>query len=179
VANAREVFADYPQIEVDSASPAWTRLRFPPTAESRERVTGFVRSELIDLSPDLCEHLALAADELLGNAIEHGSRFHPDGRIEFSLVRTPRVLLFKILDAGPGFSLNAIAHAAVSNPPEEPLRHTQFRNEMGMRPGGFGILLVKQIADELIYSERGNEVVLVKFLATAPPAPSSPMGKEF
>jgi anti-sigma regulatory factor (Ser/Thr protein kinase) len=35
---------------------------------------------------------------------------------------------------------------------------------MGMRPGGFGILLVKQIADELIYSERGNEVVLVKFL---------------
>ena len=89
------------------------------------------------LAADLCEHLAIAADELLGNAIEHGSRFNPEGKIEFSLVRTPRVLLFKIGDAGPGFSLNAIAHAAVSNPPEEPLRHTQFRNEMGMRPGGF------------------------------------------
>lgn len=164
MANARELFAGYPQIEVDSASAAWTRLRFPPTVESRERVTGYVRSELMDLSADLCEHLALAADELLGNAIEHGSRFNPDGKIEFSLVRTPRVLIFKIGDAGPGFSLNAIAHAAVSNPPEEPLRHTQFRNELGMRPGGFGILLVKQIADELIYSERGNEVVLVKYL---------------
>ena len=164
MANAREIFADYPQIEVDSASAAWTRLRFPPTPESRERVTAYVRSELMDLETDLCEHLALAADELLGNAIEHGSRFNPAGKIEFSLVRTPRVLLFKIGDAGPGFSLNAIAHAAVSNPPEEPLRHTQFRNDMGMRPGGFGILLVKQIADELIYNERGNEVVLVKFL---------------
>ena len=164
MANAREVFADYPQIEVDSASSAWTRLRFQPTSESRERVTGYVRTELADLPADLCEHLAMAVDELLGNAMEHGSSFNPEGKIEFSLVRTPRVLLFKIGDAGPGFSLNAIAHAAVSNPPEEPLRHTQFRNELGMRPGGFGILLVKQIADELIYNERGNEVVLVKFL---------------
>jgi anti-sigma regulatory factor (Ser/Thr protein kinase) len=33
-----------------------------------------------------------------------------------------------------------------------------------MRPGGFGIMLVKQIADELIYNEAGNEVMLVKYL---------------
>ena len=87
-------------------------------------------------------------------------------RLPSEIVRSARAgeTVFKIGDAGPGFSLNAIAHAAVSNPPEEPLRHTQFRNDLGMRPGGFGILLVKQIADELIYSERGNEVVLVKFL---------------
>lgn len=162
--NARQVFAAYPQIEIDSASPEWTRLRFAPNSESRERVTGYVRLELADLGADLCEHLSLAADELMGNAIEHGSRFNPEGKIAFSLVRTPRLVMFKIEDAGPGFSLDAIEHAAVSNPPEEPLRHTQFRNEMGMRPGGFGILLVKQIADELIYSERGNEVVLVKYL---------------
>jgi anti-sigma regulatory factor (Ser/Thr protein kinase) len=33
-----------------------------------------------------------------------------------------------------------------------------------MRPGGFGIMLVRQIADELIYNEAGNEVILVKYL---------------
>jgi anti-sigma regulatory factor (Ser/Thr protein kinase) len=38
---------------------------------------------------------------------------------------------------------------------------------MGMRPGGFGIMLVKQIADELVYNERGNEVLLIKLLAKA------------
>jgi hypothetical protein len=31
-----------------------------------------------------------------------------------------------------------------------------------MRPGGFGILATKGIVDELIYSEKGNEVLLIK-----------------
>ena len=35
---------------------------------------------------------------------------------------------------------------------------------MGLRPGGFGILVSKQVVDELFYSERGNEVVLIKRL---------------
>jgi anti-sigma regulatory factor (Ser/Thr protein kinase) len=34
-----------------------------------------------------------------------------------------------------------------------------------MRPGGFGILLSKQLVDELIYNEAGNEVLLVKHTA--------------
>jgi anti-sigma regulatory factor (Ser/Thr protein kinase) len=38
------------------------------------------------------------------------------------------------------------------------------RDERGMRPGGFGILLAKRLVDELIYNEKGNEVVLVKYL---------------
>jgi anti-sigma regulatory factor (Ser/Thr protein kinase) len=31
-----------------------------------------------------------------------------------------------------------------------------------MRPGGFGILLVRKIVDEMIYNEVGNEVLLIK-----------------
>jgi anti-sigma regulatory factor (Ser/Thr protein kinase) len=164
MANAREAFAGHPQIEVNGASPGWTRLHFPATRESREIVTAYLRGELADLPTDLCEHLALAVDELLGNAIEHGGKRDSGGKVAFSLLRTPRMLLFYVGDAGPGFSLDAIEHAAVSNPPGDPLHHAQVRNQMGMRPGGFGILLVKQIADELIYSEQGNEVVLVKYL---------------
>jgi anti-sigma regulatory factor (Ser/Thr protein kinase) len=38
-----------------------------------------------------------------------------------------------------------------------------------MRPGGFGILLAKKLVDELIYNEKGNEVVLVKYLHPANP----------
>jgi anti-sigma regulatory factor (Ser/Thr protein kinase) len=52
----------------------------------------------------------------------------------------------------------------VNNPPEDPLRHTKFRLRKGLRPGGFGIMVVRQIADELIYNEHGNEVLLIKYL---------------
>ena len=40
----------------------------------------------------------------------------------------------------------------------------EVRNEMGLRPGGFGILVSRNLADELIYNEKGNEVLLVKYL---------------
>jgi len=38
------------------------------------------------------------------------------------------------------------------------------REEKGLRPGGFGMLLAKKFVDELIYNEKGNEVLLVKYL---------------
>ena len=162
--NARQLFGEESQIAVESARPDWTHLHFTPTSHSRAQIVGFVRSELADLPGDLCEQLALAVDELLGNSIEHGCREGEKCEISFTFVRTRKMVLFQIRDSGPGFSLHSIEHAAISNPPEEPLRHTYYRDAMGLRPGGFGIMLVKKIADELIYSETGNEVMLVKYL---------------
>ena len=75
-----------------------------------------------------------------------------------------RMLLFQVKDVGTGFSLDDIPHAALNNPPEEPLRHVDYRSQNGMRPGGFGIMMVKQIADDLIYNEHGNEVLLIKYM---------------
>jgi anti-sigma regulatory factor (Ser/Thr protein kinase) len=43
------------------------------------------------------------------------------------------------------------------------------REEQGLRSGGFGILLAMKLVDELIYDEKGNDVVLVKYLD--PPTP--------
>jgi hypothetical protein len=34
-----------------------------------------------------------------------------------------------------------------------------------MRPGGYGILLAQGVVNELIYSEAGNEVLLIKHTA--------------
>jgi len=42
--------------------------------------------------------------------------------------------------------------------------HMTVREERGLRPGGFGMLLVKKLVDELIYDEKGNDVVLIKYL---------------
>ena len=37
------------------------------------------------------------------------------------------------------------------------------REERGIRPGGFGILMTKASADELLYNEAQNEVMFVKY----------------
>lgn len=162
--NAREAFSGNPLVHVGSAAPNWICLKISPTIELKAQIANFFREQMSDLPDELCDNLALALEELLGNAIEHGC--HLDGccAIELSVIRTSRILILHIRDTGNGFSLGNIAHAAVNNPPEDPLRHTRLRSEMGLRPGGYGILLVKEIADELIYNETGNEVLLLKYL---------------
>ena len=46
------------------------------------------------------------------------------------------------------------------------------RNQEGMRPGGYGVMLAKNLVDELIYGEKGNEVLLVKYLPGFAPSPA-------
>ena len=162
--SAKEAFQANPKIEVRSALPGWICLWIEPEFESKAAVVGFFRSYFGDLPDDLCEKLTLVLDELLGNAIEHGCNVSRKCPVELTCIRTTRVVLLQIRDAGSGFSLNDIPHAALNNPPSDPLRHTELRLQKGMRPGGFGIMMVKQIADELMYNERGNEVVMVKYL---------------
>ena len=36
--------------------------------------------------------------------------------------------------------------------------------KLGMRPGGFGIFMTRRMADEVIYNEEGNEVLLIKYV---------------
>ncbi len=164
VVNAKEAFRGISEIEVKSALPGWICLRIAPEVEFKQQVVEFFHSQMENLSPELCDNLSTALDELLGNAIEHGCKVEPKSACELTYIRTPRMILIQVRDAGPGFELTAVPHAAVNNPPDDPLRHIDFRSNLGMRPGGFGIMLVKQIADDLIYNESGNEVVLVKYL---------------
>ncbi|MFL6449365.1 MAG: ATP-binding protein [Bryobacteraceae bacterium] len=163
--SARDVFSGLADVEVRSSSPGWICLNIAPDLSLKDRVIGFLRSQMeTELAPELCDELATAMDELVSNAIEHGCKAVPQSGVEVTYIRSSKLILFQTRDAGPGFSISRVPHAAVSNPPEDPLRHTRFRLRKGLRPGGFGIMLVRQIADELIYNEYGNEVVLIKYL---------------
>jgi len=72
--------------------------------------------------------------------------------------------LCRVKDPGDGFSLEELQHAAITNPPDDPLRHSLVREAQGLRGGGFGVLMARSLVDDLIYSEKGNEVLLVKYL---------------
>jgi hypothetical protein len=52
----------------------------------------------------------------------------------------------------------------VNNPDDDPLHHVAVREERGLRAGDFGILMTKQLVDELVYNKRHNELMFVKFL---------------
>src|SRR6516165_10519924 len=84
-------------------------------------------------------------------------------QVRISCVRSKRMLLYRIADPGEGFDIEHLAHAAISNPEGNPFDHDRVRQEMGLRPGGLGLMMTRALVDELIYNEKRNEVILVKY----------------
>jgi CheY-like chemotaxis protein len=151
-------------IEVLSAIPQWISLQLRCKLDVADRLVPFLRELVTDLSIEEREDIGIAFRELLMNAIEHGAGRDPSKTVRVDYVRTAKFLAYKILDPGEGFSLNHLPHSAVSNRPDAPYEHCEVRDRLGLRPGGFGILLTRHLADELIYNEKGNEVLLIKYL---------------
>jgi anti-sigma regulatory factor (Ser/Thr protein kinase)/CheY-like chemotaxis protein len=151
-------------IRLISARPEWVTLDIHCKMDAVERTTQFVREIEGDLPAAAREDVGAAFRELLMNAVEHGGHSDPKKRVRASLVRTPRSLIVHIHDPGQGFSLDFLPHAAISNPADSPIRHVEVRAEEGKRPGGFGILLTRNLVDDLLYNQRGNAVLFVKYL---------------
>ena len=150
-------------IEIMSATPKLITLAVRCTMVAAERLLQFMR-EITDLPDEERQNVGMAFRELLLNAMEHGCQFDPEKYVEICYVRTRHVVMARIKDPGDGFTLDEVRHAAIGNPPDDPIAHVIRRNEEGMRPGGYGVMLAKNLVDELIYGEKGNEVLLVKYL---------------
>jgi CheY-like chemotaxis protein/anti-sigma regulatory factor (Ser/Thr protein kinase) len=155
---------DPPAIEVVSARPDWVELVVPCRREAVERIQAVMAQLDTDLVPDLRESIAYAFRELLMNAIEWGGRLDPARTVRISYLRARRMLLYRIADPGPGFNIDDLPHAAIGGSSDDPIAHMQVREEKGIRPGGFGLLMVRGSVDELLYNEKRNEVVFVKYL---------------
>ena len=153
-----------PAIEVLSARPHWVELLIPCTREAAERIQTFMLKLEADLPDSVRETIASCFRELLLNAVEWGGQLDPNRKVRIASVRSPRMLMFRIADPGPGFSFKGLSHAAVGHPESEPIAHISVREERGIRPGGFGIVMTKAAADELLYNEAQNEVMFVKYL---------------
>lgn len=151
-------------IKVISARPDWIEILVPCDLTSADRIQSVMRQLEADLPEHVRDSIARAFRELLLNAIEWGGKLDPNHKVRISYLRARRMLMYRIADPGPGFNLDSLPHAALGNPLDRPLEHFEIRREMGLRPGGFGIMLAQSLVDELIYNEARNEVVLVKYL---------------
>jgi anti-sigma regulatory factor (Ser/Thr protein kinase)/ActR/RegA family two-component response regulator len=150
-------------IEIMSATPHLITLAVRCQLLTADRLLQFLR-EITDLPKNEARDVGMAFREMLLNAMEHGGNFDPGKYVEVCYMRTRHVVMARIKDPGDGFTLEEVQHAAIANPPNDPLAHIVKRNEAGMRPGGYGVMLARNLVDELIYGEKGNEVLLVKYL---------------
>jgi two-component system, OmpR family, response regulator len=159
------------QIEVLSARPEWIELRVPCDLAAIDPLERLMTQLKTDLPPLTRETITYAFREMLRNAIEHGGKSDPTQYVEVGYLRSPRIILYRIKDPGEGFTIESLyrgegAIAAFLNPEDDPLQHARVREEQGIRPGGFGILIARDLVDEMIYNEKHNEVILIKYLGS-------------
>ena len=163
-------------IEIVSATTSWVRLIVRCEVATADRLMQFLRAGST-LPDGEKEDVISAFHEILMNAIEHGAHFDSSQYAEVAFVRACRAMLCRVKDPGKGFSLEEIRHKVAKSSPLDLFSHLSVREEQGIRSGGFGVMLAKELVDELFFSEAGNDVLLVKYLdplAESPAATARP-----
>ena len=151
-------------IQVISAKPGWVSVRVNCRLLTAERLMTFAKELSVQLPEDTRHEMMQALREILLNAMEHGAAFNPEQVVEVTAVRTARSFVFYVHDPGAGFRRESLTNAAFGNPDHDPVAQSEQREREGLRAGGYGLLLAAGTVDELIYSEIGNEVLLIKYV---------------
>ena len=161
LADAQTFRMEPDDIEVLSDKADWIAVRARCKLDVAGRLVRFFRELPSDLDQNGRDDAATAFRELLINAVEHGGKLDPGQKVELHFIRTTRSIVYYVRDPGQGFSFDKLGHAAISHP-DDPTEHIKIRENLGIRPGGFGLLILNNFADELIYNAKGNEVILIK-----------------
>ncbi|MGM0375517.1 MAG: ATP-binding protein [Bacteroidota bacterium] len=96
------------------------------------------------LHSDIYGKLLLAVVEGVNNAIVHGNKLEKDKDVVLKYEVTDKEIQFIISDNGPGFN-----HQDLPDP---------TKPENIEKTHGRGIFLMKHLADEVEFNEKGNEV---------------------
>jgi DNA-binding response OmpR family regulator len=120
--------------------------------------------------------LRQAVMEMAQNAIEWGNLHQLERLVNITYrIYEDRVEIV-VRDQGLGFDRTRLPHAAVVG---DPFTHLDVREKLGLRAGGFGLLICQGMVDEMRYNEMGNEVTLMKRFAPAGSSSASDLEREF
>jgi len=146
-------------IRATTPAEGWVELTAPSEFEYLNRMQRFADVLFASrLSHEDCEDLRMAMEEIGRNAIEWGNRMDPQKCLQISYCFFKDRIVLKFEDEGEGFHPETLP-----DPSEDPAGLVQRRMAGGKRPGGFGVFLVHNIMDEVVYSEKGNVVLMTKF----------------
>jgi DNA-binding response OmpR family regulator len=163
--------------EAISAARAWRismeqrSLQGEVSVELNSEIT--LLKDLNDFLMHVCRTTPLASEqvmqlrqavmEMAHNAIEWGNQHQSDRLVKITYRVHEDHLEIIVRDQGPGFDRNNLPHAAI---PDDPFSHLDVREKLGLRAGGFGLLICQGMVDEMRYNDQGNEVTLIKRFAS-------------
>ena len=111
------------------------------------------------LAHDQIVQLRQAVMEMAHNAMEWGNLHQSDRLVNITYRVHDDRLEIVVRDQGPGFDRSTLPHAAIAG---DPFTHMDVREKLGLRAGGFGLLICEGMVDEMRYNDIGNEVTLIK-----------------
>jgi len=128
-----------------------------------DRLMQFMR-EVPFLPPQESEDVAFAFREIVMNAMEHGGKFDPQKFVEIGYLKSKRMVMCRVKDPGDGFSLDEIRVAELTGPLVDYAEQTREGKDVELPACALGILIARKFVDDLIFSEKGNEAFLIKYL---------------
>jgi serine/threonine-protein kinase RsbW len=93
------------------------------------------------LSEDHYGNILVAVTEAVNNAIYHGNKADPDKKVHVGFKTSPTTIVFSVKDEGAGFDFDNLPD------PTDPANIE--------KPSGRGIFLMKHLADEVTFSDKG------------------------
>ncbi len=111
------------------------------------------------LPRNVCDDLKMAVEEVGRNAVEWGNKFDREKQLRLSYCLFDDRVVIKIEDEGEGFSPETLP-----DPTDDPAQILRERVAAGKRPGGYGVYMLGKLVDNVVYSEKGNTVLLIKYL---------------
>ena len=120
------------------------------------------------LGSDQVVQLRQAVMEMAHNAIEWGNLHQSDRLVRITYRVHEDRLEIVVRDQGLGFDRSTLPHAAMAG---DPFTHLDVREKLGLRAGGFGLLICQGMVDEMRYNDLGNEVTLIKRFVSSRPIP--------
>lgn len=150
-------------VEITSMGPGWLEITAVSEVEYVYRFRKFTEMLLRRRVPTgMLEDLRLAVEEIGRNAVEWGNACDRAKRVCLGFRLSDDRIELMVRDEGAGFKPED-----VEDPSVDPIAAVTRRLDMGKRPGGYGIKIIKSIMDEMRYADDGRSVVMTKHL---PPA---------
>jgi len=127
------------------------KLKIPSIPDNIRIVESFIDNarERFQLDDDIYGNIMVAVTESVNNAIIHGNNLDSSKNVELSLEIQDKSIAFTIKDEGKGFDFDQLPD------PTAP--------ENILNPGGRGIFLIRNLADEVNFLANGTTIQM-KFL---------------
>ncbi len=123
-------------------------IQVPSISENIRMIESFIDNakERYHLDDDIYGNIMIAVTEAVNNAIKHGNGSDKSKNVFLSLLLNENLILFIIKDEGSGFDYENLLDPTAPENLE--------------KPGGRGIFLMKNLADEVNFKENGRIVEL-------------------